>query len=326
MIYKLLLHLICPIKLQWGNGAYKCERIGNYKQAAQHYEHTKACRGRYWEDHERPLKDSRSTHYKMVRNADNTFDCVLYNTPMVRYFEPGGEGDSMVYLRQRNSSTDKQFVEQMGWRTWRSLLTACSRNVFVPLSRNDTYDHTAANGVVVPMSWSAVLVFNGNGYLLPERSAHRPIYAAYSTKEDRAQRKTVREAVDSTVELLVMRLPVFETAFVRPKQGFYCRVSAYTPRSRVQMDFDLHRGNPQEFIAYVKDPGRIDKVLEFAQSVYDRAQLAADDNDTEVTKDVFRSALLRALTKLAGVSEPTGRREIEQFPEAVPAKFFSYPN
>ena len=80
---------------------YNLARIRNFEDAEQHFNETKKPRTTRWLDHQRPLRDTRSTHMRIEKAHYNGIDCydlVLYTTPLIRYFRPNDKGERAVWL------------------------------------------------------------------------------------------------------------------------------------------------------------------------------------------------------------------------------------
>ena len=62
-----------------------------------------------WNDNQRPLKDTRSWHYRIEQGrGGDYYDVMLYTTAMARFYAPTPDGRRVMYTAH-NSNTSKQF-------------------------------------------------------------------------------------------------------------------------------------------------------------------------------------------------------------------------
>lgn len=189
------------------------KRICGYNQAARYFEETKKPRSAKWSDDERPLYNTRSHHYRIIKGNDNGvpfYDLVLYSTSMIRYYEPDASNNHRVLVRGHYSAASGNFLWHHGFARGKTLECVDGYgNVRAGklLLNHATHD---AEKYGVPYNWSADLMFVGNpidAYRIDlTRSRHIPGYKAASSDDDKARRKALRNTVDHWIELLGYRL------------------------------------------------------------------------------------------------------------------------
>ena len=190
------------------------KRICGYNQAARYFEETKKPRSAKWADDERPLYNTRSHHYRIVKGNDNGntyYDLVLYATPMIRYYEPTPSNEHRVLVRGHHSAASGNFLWHHGFARGKTLECVDGYgNVRAGKLLLNHATHTAVEKNGVPCNWSADLTFIGepiDAYRIDlTRSRHIPGYKAAVSPEDSATRKKLKASVDHWVELLGYRL------------------------------------------------------------------------------------------------------------------------
>lgn len=187
------------------------KRICGYNQAARYFAETKKPRSTRWGEDERPLYNTRSHHYRIVKGNDNGipfYDLVLYSTPMIRYFEPDANNHQRVLVRGHSSIASRSFVWHQGMGLGRHLwcIDGYGQGREGKLLLNHATHNSDKFGV--PYNWSADLLFTDPDLTTIDltRSRHIPGYKAASSDEDKAKRKQLKQAVDHWVELLGYRL------------------------------------------------------------------------------------------------------------------------
>lgn len=225
--------------------------ISGYPQAQRYFNETrKPPRSKRWEEHQRPLHTTSATHYRIERSATTLqgspefYDLMLYGTSMARYFQPEADGSSVVWLRNHNSTTSRQFLWRVANFSGHSVREAWDttdqqekrqpkRPVRIPLSTYVSSAFTADNGVTVPSSWSAVLTFKDNGLVL-ERSAHRPVYIKRTSKDATATRTEFMDKLKPYIDILLLSIPsVHAETKIKRDDGRAFKGIDYYPRNKV---------------------------------------------------------------------------------------------
>ena len=191
-------------------------RISGYNQAARYFEETKKPRSVRWGEDERPLYNTASHHYRIVKGEENGvsfYDLVLYSTPMIRYYKPAINGEQRVLVRGHSSTASRAFVWRHGMGMGKPLRCVDGNGqvregklLLNPATHNsDTFG--------VPYNWSADLLFTDDRLYTVDatRSRHIPIYKAATSDEDKWARKKVRTLCDHWIELLGYRLDEYLT-------------------------------------------------------------------------------------------------------------------
>lgn len=183
---------------------YILPRLSTYARAHEYFEKTKLPpRSKKWHESQRPLKDTRSYHYRIERPAagdDSYYDLVLYRTTMARLHKPDAEGNERRQYLHNHSQTSIGFmwhVADIEWLNTRTATDECS--VVVPVSARPMPNE----------EFSADLWFTPSGKLIVERSRHTRIFRRVSSDADKALRKKVKAALDGMFTLVALRVPEF---------------------------------------------------------------------------------------------------------------------
>lgn len=132
------------------SATHKLESMHNWAAADYYFRTTYKRTSGSWRDNERPLGTDRAHHYRVVRNSDESYDLVLYQTPMVRYFKPTG-GETVVWVHTDPRQTSTQFLYHVaGFGCRRQYWTTDGRYVTVGLNPDGGGE------------WPVKLVFVGN--------------------------------------------------------------------------------------------------------------------------------------------------------------------
>lgn len=189
------------------------KRICGFNQAARYFEETKKPRSVKWSDDERPLYNTRSHHYRIVKGEESGvpfYDLVLYSTSMIRYYQPNAFGFNRVLVRGHYSSASGTFLWHHGFARGRALNVVDAQGGVREGKLLLNHDTHKATDHGVPHGWSADLMFIGepsDGYkVLLDKSRHIPGYKAATSPEDSAKRKHLKTLCDHWIELLGYRL------------------------------------------------------------------------------------------------------------------------
>lgn len=158
-----------------------------------------------WNDNHRPLKDTRSWHYRIEQGRDGEFyDVMLYTTAMARFYKPTPDGRRVMYT-SHGSNMSKQFMRSVTRHS--NLLhmdTTDRQTVAVPVSYKDSI-YEAGHG------FSASLWFDNSPHkrLVVEQSAHTPMYTHKAGKSDKEKREHIKALCEPYITLACLRLPEF---------------------------------------------------------------------------------------------------------------------
>lgn len=325
----------------YGNSVYKITSIDNFRRAARHFSDTKKPRTTRWADNARPLYNTASTHYSLVKVNEDTYDLVNYRTSLVRYFRPTTEGYE-VWLRGWNSHTSWAFLDHHGWNTWyRGRSTQDGKRVKIPLNPYATGD-ALINDTKIPDGWSAVLYFNADGMLDLTRSAHRPVYRKVSSEKDIAERAQFRTNMGVLLDGIMFRLPSYQAAAdfnlyktqafreaVEWRANAACRKALEKAEQEGWEPTDeavnaISEYAKQYYEAYVnREVIKKATVLgKYPDGVMHATALGELLQEIQVEVPVFRDKLLAALLRCTGLVRASGRVPLEQFSESLPKQYF----
>lgn len=77
--------------MTYGAVTYKLPRTSNYDLAKRRWEQSRKPRSAIWQEHQRPLYNNRSTHYRIERGeqgGQTYYDIVHHHTALARFYEP----------------------------------------------------------------------------------------------------------------------------------------------------------------------------------------------------------------------------------------------
>lgn len=153
-----------------------------------------------WNDNQRPLKDTRSHHYRIEQGRGGEYyDVMLYTTAMARFYAPTPDGRRVMYT-SHNSNTSKQFMRNVTRHsTLMHMDTIDGETVAVPVSYKDSIYEGGAG-------FSASLWLDNNGRLVVEQSAHTPMYTHKVGKGDKETRNHIKGLCEPYITLACMRM------------------------------------------------------------------------------------------------------------------------
>lgn len=293
--------------------------IRNWAEADAYWHKTKKPpRSKKWDEHERPLRNTESWHYRLEK-GNGYYDVCLYHTVMARFFEPASIGERRCYVGH-DSQTSKGFMlDVLGVHTFKQFDTTDGRKVVAPLVAKR-----------LPNSdFSADLMFV-DGKLDVEMSQHTPLFKTVSSAQDKAERKQVKQAMDSLFMLCAMRMPELERTALADYNvagAFYSAKRRYDEERAVQamvQDFLIGEQPSQEHIAkfmqiadntYQKIVS--DRALELKMLSWSNPTCPATDlpNDERVTEKEYMAALWRVVQKVGRLNSRSGTEPYPQFPE-----------
>lgn len=331
--------------MSFSNSVRNIASIGGYDQAARHFAETKKPKTARWADDERPLYNTRSLHYKIVRGANaDYFDLVNYDTALIRYYRPNANGDQRILVRDWDSMVSRQFLFKHRWYNSKCLTVreadGTERSGRLLLNRlvGDAEKHG------VPRGWSADIMMvagnEDNPTIDITRSRHIPGMKAAATDEDKAKRKELKQLTTTLIDLLVHRIPEYTestidaASWVRNSAGepfqSAMRLMKYEDTETIKVCLDLKENlDSEKFInAFVKLGhavwtsllGRAEYKAEQRWNCYSK-KLEKPEYVPPTTDD-FRTSMQSHLLSLCNLRASTGRVDIGQFPASIPSRWF----
>lgn len=333
------------------------KRICGYNQAARYFEETKKPRSAKWSDDERPLYNTRSYHYRIVKGEENGvsfYDLVLYSTSMIRYYEPTPSNDHRVLVRGHYSAASGNFLWHHGFARGKTL--ECVDGYGNVRAGKLLLNHATHNAEKygVPYNWSADLMFVGNpidAYRIDlTRSRHIPGYKAAASDDDKARRKALRNTVDHWIELLGYRLDEYLNTEIttnkwqkqRSGEAFTSALELLTYKEcdvireavKGVIDGIVDAMDSEEFVNAMTQLGHavathlqgFKKNKSEGGWVYDsnlRKYVKEETKPLEpVTRADFRKSMESHLISLLNLRTGSDRVDIGQFPESIPRKWW----
>lgn len=169
-----------------------------FEQAQKFFNTTAPLKGNGMAKTERPMHPDRGGAYKKYRVGEVTvsgrkaYDLILFDTPVVRYFEPNLDGTRHVSIRYYNSSSTKKFVDRHGWRSGKRFNTPDGRDAILYLAHS-------------PHQPSAFLTLDSNNKLILDRSWHLSFCKYFASEEDKQQRKDFKRILESLFDVLYVQ-------------------------------------------------------------------------------------------------------------------------
>jgi hypothetical protein len=182
--------------------------IETWESAHNTFNNTKQPRSK-WADNQRPLKDSRSYHYRIERiNGGEHYDVILHSTVMARYYKPTADGRRVLYTGHP-SNMSKQFMRHvLNVRHQNIRMTSDRRTVALPIANRDSIPDKGS-------SFSADLWLVSETGIHAQRlidvakSSHTTHYVKRMSPDDRATHKRARANMENLITLACMRIPEF---------------------------------------------------------------------------------------------------------------------
>lgn len=333
------------------NNMNNVERICGYNQAARYFEETRKPRTVRWGEDERPLYNTRSHHYRIVKGEDSYakyYDLVLYSTSLIRYYKPSITGEQRVLVRGYGSVASRAYL----WHHCMGMgkpLNCMDGNGFIrdgKLVLNPAVHDAEKFGV--PYNWSADLMFTDDSLRTIDltRSRHVPIYKAATSDEDKAKRKQLKQAVDHWIELLGYRLEEYlNTPIDTNKWQLQRAGEAFTSAAdllswkeqdmlRRALKDTLSCGeavalDSEEFVNAMTQLGHavathlqeMRKVKAYQGWDYqNHCRIMGEIKP--VTRADFRKSMESHLISLLNLREGSARVDVGQFPESIPRKWW----
>jgi hypothetical protein len=181
--------------------------VTTWESAHNTFNNTKQPRSK-WADNQRPLKDSRSYHYRIERlNGGEHYDVVLHNTVMARYYKPTPEGRRVLYTGHP-SNMSKQFMRHvLSVRHDNTWTTTDGRLVAVPIANRDSI--TDKGSAFSADLWLVKHETLYGKYIDVAKSSHTTHYTKRMSPDDKATHKRARANMENLITLACMRIPEF---------------------------------------------------------------------------------------------------------------------
>lgn len=194
-----------------------------------------------WEEHQRPLRDARQSHYRIERKIiDNkqAYDLCLYDTIMGRLFEPDSEGYERRMYRNYETVTSGKFL-------W-DVLFVGNRTMHTTDGRRVTF--TVPTIPMANSSFSVDSVFTQDGKLVVKESRHTPLFRRVSSDADKAMRATIKSNLANLFTLIGMRMSTYRAEFLSNNETRYrfrsLHLSYDNRRSMLTLIDNMREGNP----------------------------------------------------------------------------------
>ena len=302
--------------------------IRSYANAHRHFVDTpKPPRSANWQEHMRPLKDTRSLHYRIQQGlswepGDPTktfkyYALYLYSTPMVTYYEPEADGTHRVKVQYHSSQTSTQFLHQMGqWYSGKMFYTSEDpmRQVCVPLATPRMAQEVSAD-----------LVFDERNRLIIARSKHVPIGTYHLSDADKRRRAEARQEYEVLLDMAMTRADEFVERANAKSHGYY----AGKPFSSViDSSNSVPFGLSKRLAVDTWGTDDFERFFRMAGDVVDhmhaRWLVEGEMRGPFVLDPVkYRTALLGQMMKHARLTHKSGITYLPQFPEKMPREYFS---
>lgn len=245
-----------------------------------------------WNDNQRPLKDTRSHHYRIEQGRGGEYyDVVLYTTAMARFYAPTPDGRRVMYTAH-NSNTSKQFMRNVTRHsTLMHMDTTDNQTVAVPVSYKDSI-YEDGHG------FSASLWFDNSPHkrLVVEQSAHTPMYTHKVGKSDKETRNHIKALCEPYITLACMRMGDW-------RRDEYVNEDLLTPfKGGVDTLFSerdaircMTQGNDLEQVSINTFMALAEKVYDYeATKLYYKANY---DSEKPVTEKVLADGLWRVIVR-----------------------------
>ena len=306
------------------NITHTLPRVLNYEDADRLFTRTAKPRSARWAENQRPLKDTRSHHYR-IEKYSGYYDVVLYQTVMGRFYEPLPDGRQRRLYRGHYSNTSQSFMSNVLYTgAYKSHITTEGKTVMAPVYNNCPF-------VDLGSSFSADFMFTKDNRLIVAESKHTPHYRFVSSAEDKEKRKRIKAQLANYVMLAVLRMQEYRDNVTisldkgQPFSGF----NGASVEERVSVEVLLH-GEPEQ--------RHIEKFLtDIAQEVFDvlaskrgykqegfklpnfwsrnagHKASAYEDLEKPITEKEFEQALFKRCLSLVRADKPSENQELPQF-------------
>jgi hypothetical protein len=300
----------------FSSSVHRLPSIRNYNDAEQWFNKTPqpSTRKGQWNDNQRPLKDTRSWHYRIEQGRDGAFyDVCLYSTVMARFYKPTPEGRRVMYAAHP-SSLSKQFMRHVTWHShYQTMLTTTNEVVAVPVANRDSINDGRT-------PFSASLWFSPADKLDIAQSAHTPHYVHRMNADDKALRVQARANAEPMITLACLRLAEFEAAATFDEE----QLEPFT--GGVKLSWEMGRAI-NRIVMSPQEVGEEDAYhfMKLAERVYDyeatklavRAAQDFDETEQRVSEKVLADGLWRVMKRaVSAIGRKSNAVELPQFVNA----------
>jgi hypothetical protein len=180
-------------------------QIINYEIADRFFTNARRPRSSRWAEHQRPLRNTAQTHYRIERKNDGEhYDLVLYGTVMGRLYRPAEDGSQRRLYINHGSQTSKQYLDRVcDMREVNRKLSTTDEIVIAPMYMRESIIDYDGKGFSLDMTFT-------NAGLDVSRSKHTNHVKFVSTDADKQERKRILKNFENYVMLAVMRMPEFK--------------------------------------------------------------------------------------------------------------------
>lgn len=291
--------------------------IRNYAEANAWFNKTaKPFRSKKWSEHERPLRNTSSWHYR-IEKGDGFYDVCLYYTVLARFYAPQGNIERRCY-RGHTSMTSLGFMRDvLGVTEFCRRDTTDGREVFMPVMCR-TMDSS-------DFSVDAVFIDNK---LDVAQSKHTPIYKRVSHDDDKYERKMVKAAFEPLFALCVMQMQVWEQtthADFNTAGAFYSANITWQHKKAVWSMVDAVRKGlefPADAVPLFMQMARKAYDKRVSDRAYEEKRVGrsnptcpAHELEKRVTEKELCSSLWGYVRKFGNLNSQSGTVEYPQFPE-----------
>jgi hypothetical protein len=270
----------------------------------------------------RPLKDTRSVHYRVEQGEsfDNGkyYALYLYQTPMVKFYEPEADGTHRIKVQYHSSTTSTQFLHRMGqWYSGKMFYTSEDpmRQVCVPLTTPRMAQEVSAD-----------LVFDDRNRLIVARSKHVPIGTYHLSDADKQRRVHARKEYEVLLDMAMTRTDEFvEVAVAVSNVSNYAGMPFNAAiSSSNSVPFGLAKRlavdtwGTDDFERFFRMAGDV------VNHMYARWLRGMRDIPFVLDPIKYRTALLGQMMKYARLTHKSGITHLPQFPEKMPREYFAF--
>jgi hypothetical protein len=182
---------------------HNIKAISSYAKAEQYFTETKKPRTHRWLDHQRPLRDTRSTHLAIERRTSygvKHYDLCLYQTPMVRFYEPAPDGSHAVHVQNHYSNSSRAFLWCHDWYNGKPLPLDTGERCHLMLSHE-----SQLADVLWGDQFVSRIIVRPDGTVDTTRSVQIPFFRRKSSSTLRAKRALLKEKLSMVFDLLEYR-------------------------------------------------------------------------------------------------------------------------
>ena len=180
-------------------------RVTSFANAERVFNNRGPVRSTRWSNNERPLKNTQAAHMFIRQGEWNDlpyYECVLYRTPLVRYFKPAADGSYAVWLQGHNSQSSWSFLSHMGWWNRKEIVTddkdLSKIKLLISISKNVAHTLTGNE-------FTVRLVFNADNTLDLTRSVCITATKYRTSELQKERRKQMRKQLEMVMDIVDLR-------------------------------------------------------------------------------------------------------------------------